>query len=124
MAEGWGRKIFGGKVQVYSAGIETHGLNPLAMQVMAEVGIDISAQVAKLVTDLPVSHFDLVITVCGHAHEHCPLFSGGTEVVHYGFDDPPFLAKNETDPEVILGHYRRVRDEICDYIQTLNQGGS
>lgn len=120
MAEGWGRRAFlGGDTQVFSAGIEIHGLNPLAVQVMAEAGVDISDQKSQLVADLPVQCFDLVITVCGQAHEHCPVFLGETEVIHRGFDDPPYLTRAETDPEKVLDQYRRVRDEIRDYVQTL-----
>ena len=119
MAEGWGRALLGAETKVYSAGIETHGLNPLAVQVMAEVGIDISRHSSKRIADLPVQQFDLVVTVCGHAHEHCPLFSGKATVVHQGFDDPPYLAQSETEPDKILAVYRRVRDEIGAYVRSL-----
>ena len=119
MAEGWARKLLPDTCKVWSAGIETHGLNPQAVQVMAEAGVDISAHRSQRVADLPEQEFDLVITVCGHADENCPLFPGKTKVVHHGFDDPPQLAARETSQEKILSHYRRVRDEIRDFVKTL-----
>jgi len=119
MAEGWARHLRGDDITAYSAGIETHGLNLLAVRVMAEAGVDISGHRSKLVTDLPEQAFDLVITVCGHADENCPFFPGPTRVVHHGFDDPPKLAVGAATEEEALGHYRRVRDEIRDFIKTL-----
>lgn len=89
MAEGWARALKSDVVEAYSAGIETHGLNPYAVKVMAEAGVDISAQKSKLVPELPTQEFDYVITVCGNARESCPVFPGKTRVVHVGFDDPP-----------------------------------
>jgi len=119
MAEGWARHLRNDEITPFSAGIETHGLNPLAVRVMAEAGVDISGQQSKLVADLPEQAFDLVITVCGHADENCPFFPGPTRVVHHGFDDPPKLAAAAKSEEEVLGHYRRVRDEIRDFIKTL-----
>ncbi|WP_028581869.1 arsenate reductase ArsC [Desulfogranum japonicum] len=119
MAEGWAKHFFGDTMEIFSAGIETHGLNPLAVKVMAEAGVNISGHSSKLVTDLPNLQFDLVITVCGHADENCPYFPGPTKVLHHGFDDPPKLAEREENEEGALKHYRRVRDEIRDFIQTL-----
>jgi arsenate reductase (thioredoxin) len=119
MAEGWARHLRGDEINAWSAGIETHGLNPLAVKVMAEAGVDISHQKSKLVADLPEQEFDLVITVCGQADENCPFFSGPTRVMHHGFDDPPKLAANAASEEEALSHYRRVRDEIRDFIKTL-----
>ena len=119
MAEGWARALKGDQIEVWSAGIETHGLNPRAVQVMAEADVDISTHFSKTVDDLPAQEFDAVVTVCDHAHESCPLFPGKTKVVHVGFDDPPRLAQNAQTEEEALGHYRRVRDEIKAYIQTL-----
>ena len=119
MAEGWTRHLKGDVVEAYSAGIETHGLNPLAVKAMAEAGVDISGQRSKLVSELADVEFDCVVTVCGHANEHCPVFPGGTRVVHVGFDDPPALAAGaETEAEA-LAHYRRVRDEIKAFVETL-----
>ena len=119
MAEGWTRHLKGDVVEAYSAGIETHGLNPFAVKAMAEAGVDISGQRSKLVSELADVEFDCVVTVCGHANEHCPVFPGGTRVVHVGFDDPPALAAGaETEAEA-LAHYRRVRDEIKAFVETL-----
>ena len=119
MAEGWARHLKADEIEPYSAGIEKHGLNPRAVQVMMEAGVDISGQTSTLVDELPVQDFDYVITVCSHAHESCPLFSGGAQVVHMGFDDPPKLAENASSSEEELNCYRRVRDEIRLYILQL-----
>ena len=119
MAEGWTRALWDGEIQAWSAGIEVHGLNPLAVKVMAEAGVDISGQESKHVDTLLDIPFDLVVTVCDHAHEHCPLFPGKTRVVHRGFDDPPRLAKEAATEEEALAHFRRVRDEIRDFVKTL-----
>ena len=119
MAEGWARHLKSDVLEPYSAGIETHGLNPNAVKVMAEAGVEISGQRSQHVGELRDVHFDYVVTVCGHAHESCPVFTGDTRVVHVGFDDPPKLAKAAATEEEGLEHYRRVRDEIKAYIQTL-----
>lgn len=119
MAEGWAGYLRGDEITPYSAGIETHGLNHLAVQVMAEVGVDISGHKSKRMADLPEQSFDLVVTVCGHADENCPFFPGPTRVIHHGFDDPPKLAAGTASEEETLNHYRRVRDEIRDFIKTL-----
>ncbi len=123
MAEGWARHLKGGAINAYSAGIETHGLNPNAVKVMAEAGVDISGHKSENVTDLLHIPFDYVVTVCGHANEHCPLFPGKAKIVHVGFDDPPVLARElasqgaSTDAQ--LDCYRRVRDEIKAFVTTL-----
>lgn len=116
MAEGWARFLKGDQLDPYSAGVEKHGLNPDAVAVMAEVGVDISGHASKTLDELGDVEFDHVVTVCGHAHELCPIFPGATEVTHVGFDDPPRLAKAESDRERALGHYRRVRDEIRAFV--------
>jgi len=121
MAEGWARRLKGDVIEAFSAGIETHGLNPMAVKVMAEVGVDISGHSSKKVVDLPVSDFDYVITVCGHAHETCPVFPGKAKVIHVGFDDPPKLAEGAKSEEEALVHYRRVRDEIRAFVEGLPQ---
>jgi arsenate reductase len=119
MAEGWARRLKADVIEPYSAGLEKHGLNPNAVKVMAEAGVDISRQSSKTVAELGRADFDFVVTVCGHANEHCPVFPGKARVVHAGFDDPPELARGaKTDAEG-LGHYRRVRDEIRTFIDTL-----
>ena len=119
MAEGLCRSLHGETIDAFSAGIETHGLNPLAVRAMAEIGIDISQHLSKTVDDLPGVEFDYVITVCGHADETCPVFPAKTRVIHHGFDDPPKLAAGADSDEAALVHYRRVRDEIRDYIAAL-----
>ena len=119
MAEGWARSLKGDTVDAYSAGLETHGLNPHAVQVMAEAGVDISRQVSKRVDALLDVPFDYVVTVCGHAHETCPVFPGRAKVVHAGFDDPPSLAKEVEGEEAKLNGYRRVRDEIRAFVENL-----
>ena len=119
MAEGWARARLGDTVEPYSAGIETHGLNPNAVEVMAEAGVDISGHKSRHVSELADIRFDFVITVCGHADENCPHFPGDTKVFHVGFDDPPRLAKDAKSKEEALGHYRRVRDEIKAFIISL-----
>ncbi len=122
MAEGWTRALRSECIIPYSAGIETHGLNPLAVKAMAEEGVDISQHQSKHVDDLAGTSFDYVITVCDHAHESCPVFPGDTIVIHRSFDDPPRLAKNASTDEDKLVHYRRVRNEIRQYVETLPKG--
>ena len=120
MAEGWARKLKGAVLEAYSAGIETHGLNPLAVKVMAEAGVDISGQRSKIVEAVKDVPFDFVVTVCSHANETCPMWlSGKAKVVYVGFDDPPALAKGAKTEAEALAHYRRVRDEIRDSIEQM-----
>lgn len=121
MAEGWARHLKADSVEAYSAGIETHGLNRDAVQVMAEAGVDISVHRSKLVSDIMHIPFDYVVTVCGHAAETCPVFPGKAKVLHHGFDDPPKLAQNAKTKEEALEQYRRVRDEIRAFVETLPQ---
>ncbi|MCK4907930.1 MAG: arsenate reductase ArsC [Spirochaetes bacterium] len=118
MAEGWAKNLKSDVILAYSAGIETHGLNPLAVKVMSESGVDISDHKSKNTNDLK-HEFDYVVTVCGHADENCPYFPAKTRVIHHGFDDPPKLASNEDTEEAKLKHYRRVRDEIMEFVNTL-----
>lgn len=123
MAEGWARSLKGDVIDAYSAGIERHGLNPLAVKAMAEAGVDISRQRSKRVDELEPLEFDYVVTVCGHANETCPMWlKDKAKVVHAGFDDPPALAKGAQNEEDALVHYRRVRDEIRAYVQSLPEG--
>jgi len=122
MAEGWANALKSDVIEAYSAGITTHGLNPNAVKVMAEAGVDISPHKSENVVDLLHIPFDYVITVCGHANEHCPLFPGKAKVVHIGFDDPPKLAALVTGEDEKLNCYRRVRDEIKTFIETLPKG--
>lgn len=119
MAEGLCRHLKGDRIECASAGIETHGLNPNAVRVMSEIGIDISNHKSQTVADLGECEFDYVVTVCGHAHETCPYFPATTAIVHRGFDDPPKLAADAVSEDEALDHYRRVRDEIRQFVQTL-----
>ena len=117
MAEGWTRALLGDKIDVYSAGLETHGLNPYAVKVMAEAGVDISGHKSQLLDEFADMDFDYVITVCDHAHETCPLFPGNAKVLHHGFDDPPRLVASDATEEEKLNAFRRVRDEIRDFVE-------
>jgi len=119
MAEGWTIHLKGDVIKPYSASIETHGLNPNAVKVMAEAGVDISGHHSKHLDELKDIDFDYVITVCDNAHESCPMFPGKTKVVHVGFDDPPRLAKQAKTEEEALNIYRRVRDEIKSFVEKL-----
>ena len=119
MAEGWARALKPDTIEPYSAGIETHGMNPLAVHVMAEAGVDISGQRSKHVDELTNIEFDYVVTVCDRANESCPLFPGKTMVIHVGFDDPPALAKDAKSEDEALNHYRRVRDEIRAFVEEM-----
>ncbi len=119
MAEGWARHLRGDVIDAYSAGIEAHGLNPLAVKAMAEAGVDISAHESTNVDDYRDMAFDYVVTVCDNAHESCPMWLGKGRVIHRGFEDPPKLAENAKTEEEALVHYRRVRDEIRAFIETL-----
>lgn len=119
MAEGWARHLLGGRFDIYSAGIEKHGLNPLATKVMAEAGVDISGHYSKLIEELPVRDFAYVVTVCDNAHESCPIFPGQAVIIHHSFADPPRLAADSATEANALVHYRRVRDEIQAFIKSL-----
>jgi arsenate reductase len=119
MAEGWARQLRGELIEPHSAGIEPHHLDPRAVEVMAEAGVDISGQRPKHLDELREISFDHVITVCAHADQHCPTFPGRTRVLHVGFDDPPRLAAQATSESERLGHYRRVRDEIRAFVEGL-----
>ena len=118
MAEGLARKYWGHEFNVYSAGTKKHGMNERAMQVMQEIGIDLSAHFSKTTAELPMVVFDYVVTVCDAARETCPYFPGG-KVIHQGFQDPPALTFDMKDEEEILKVYRRVRNEIEFFIENL-----
>jgi arsenate reductase len=119
MAEGWARHLKGDEIEPYSAGIEAHGLNSLAVKVMAESGVDISRHKSKNFSELKDISFDYVVTVCDDAYEKCPIFPGRTKTMHVSFADPPRLAKEANSPEEVLNIYRRIRDEIQDFVKTL-----
>lgn len=120
MAEGWGKFLKSDKFNFYSAGTKKHGLNPKAVLVMKEAGVDISSHESNTTDELPESKMDFVFTVCSDAHENCPFFPGG-KIIHVGFDDPPRLTKEMNDEEEILSVYRRVRDEIKEMVNNIEQ---
>jgi arsenate reductase (thioredoxin) len=119
MAEAWTNHLHGDRFQAFSAGVLKSRVDPLAIKVMAEKSIDISVNSSKLVEELPVKNFDYVITLCDHAKESCPFFSGKTKKVHQGFEDPPLLAQKALTEEEALDHYRRIRDEIREFVVKL-----
>lgn len=123
MAEGWGRELLADRYQFFSAGIEAHGLNPNAVEVMQESDVDITGQRSQTLDDvdreLGLEKLDVVITVCGHADENCPVLPMNCTKHHMPFDDPPKLAKEAATPEEALSHYRRVRDEIREQVAGL-----
>ena len=119
MAEGWAHALKGDIIDAYSAGVEPHGMNPLAVKAMAEAGIDITGQRSKHVNELANVPLDYVVTVCDNANETCPVFPGKTKRVHVGFDDPPRLAKDAKNEAEAMAHYRRVRDEIKAFVEKL-----
>lgn len=119
MAEGWARALRSDFIEAYSAGTEPQGMNPLAVRAMAEAGVDVSGHTSKGVGALAGVAFDFVVTVCDAAREACPVFPGAARVLHVGFDDPPRLAKGARTDEEAMVHYRRVRDEIRRFVETL-----
>lgn len=112
MAEGYLQKLANGKAQVYSAGIETHGVNPKAIEVMKEDGIDISHHTSNNIDEYKNLHFDYVITVCDNAKEKCPFFPSSAKKFHQNFPDP---AKAGGSKEEIIQEFRNVRDRIKAY---------
>ncbi len=125
MAEAWVRVLKPDTMEAFSAGVKIHGINPDAIKVMAEAGVDISAQRSKHVNEFLNTDFDAIITLCDHARHTCPYFPGKSMHIHAGFDDPPALAhelaKKRADREQQLDCYRRVRDEIKRYVNSLDE---
>jgi len=121
MAEGWARRLKGDIIEPYSAGVKSQRLDPRAVKVMAEDGVDISGQRAKHVSELQGVEFDYVVTVCDSARQACPVFPGKGKVIHRVFDDPPRLAENAQTEEEALEQYRRVRDEIRRFVEGLSE---
>lgn len=119
MAEGWARHLRGDRLEPYSAGVAPKGLDPRAVAVMAEAGVDLSGQRSKPVEEVLEAGLDRVVTVCDSARESCPVFPGRVPQVHRSFDDPPRLAASAASEEEALAHYRRVRDEIRRFVETL-----
>ena len=119
MAEGWAKELKSDVIEAYSAGTIKDKINLNAVHVMANAGVDIANQESKAIEELGEVEFDYVITVCSDADRNCPIFPGNTIKIHRGFDDPPQLAKTAKSEEEALAHYRRVRDEIRDFVKTL-----
>jgi len=118
MAEAWVNALKPDEWQAFSAGIETHGMNPFAISVMAESGVDMTGQYSKNVDELKDNTFDLVVTVCDHAADHCPSLPSTLSVKHIPFDDPPALAKNAENEAETLVSYRLVRDQIKTFVES------
>ena len=119
MAEGWTRTLKNDDFEAFSAGTAPHGVDPLAVAVMSEAGVDISRQKSTHVDEYRSMFFDYVVTVCDNARENCPYFPAKVKIMHKSFNDPPVLAKNASTKEEALTHYRRVRDEIKKYVEKL-----
>jgi arsenate reductase len=119
MAEGWARQLHGDRLEPHSAGVAPGRLDPRAVEVMREAGVDISEQWSKQIDELADVNLDWVITVCDHANETCPVFPGSVRRMHVGFDDPPRLADGATSEDAALPPYRRVRDEIRNFVRGL-----
>jgi arsenate reductase len=116
MAEGWAHHLVGDRLEAFSAGIDPRGLDPRAVRVMAEEGVDISGQRSKHVREMMKIPLDYVVTVCDHAREQCPLFPGNAKRIHLGFEDP--AAAQGTEEEV-LDVFRRVRDALRRFVEGL-----
>ena len=112
IAEGYLKKFAGDKAEVYSAGVETHGVNPKAIQIMEEDGIDISQHTSNNINEYRNVDFDFVITVCDNAKERCPFFPSNAKKFHYNFPDP---AKATGTEQQIIQQFREVRNLIKDY---------
>lgn len=121
MAHGFANNLLNNDFASYSAGIESHGLNPYAVQVMQESGIDISTHQSQTLAEFEDITFDYVVAVCDHAANNCPAFSAQTHIIQHQFDDPPKLAANAKNDDEALGYYRQVRDEIKSWINNLPQ---
>ena len=119
MAEGWMKHFHSDSFIAYSAGVQKHGINPYAVKVMAEVGVDISAHESQLMSSFENVNFDLVITVCDNARESCPVFLTKGKISHHSFPDPPALAMDIKDEEKKYEPYRHVRDLIRKYVEEL-----
>jgi arsenate reductase len=116
MAEGWAKKLHPGVMEAYSAGTNPGSVDPRAIKVMAEAGVDISAHRSKNAAEFKDLAFDLVVTVCDKAREACPVWFGKARKLHKSFEDPPFLARDAKTEEEALAYYRRVRDEIKEFV--------
>jgi arsenate reductase len=118
IAEGWARHLKGNVIDAYSAGIRPIGVSSRAVKTMAEVGVDISTHKSRHVDEFSGIDFDYVVTLCDNAAENCPVFSGKAKVLHEPFDDPYFASGSEGQ---IMATFRKVRDEIKTFIETMPQ---
>ena len=116
MAEGWARHLKSDCIEAFSAGVNPHGINERAVAIMAEAGVDISSHTSNHLDEYSMIDFDYVITVCDNAKEHCPLYSGKTTMIHHTFEDPSFVIGTD---DQITSEFRRVRDEIRDFIAAM-----
>ena len=114
MAEGFAKKILSNDLKIFSAGIEPKRIHPMAIKVMQEVGIDISQQRSKNISEIPLDKIDIVITLCGDAAERCPIFPGKVERIHWELEDP---AKAQGSDKEIAIAFRKVRDKIKSYME-------
>ncbi len=112
IADGYLKHFAGDRAEVYSAGVETHGVNPRAIAIMAEDGIDISQNTSNNVSEYTGIDFDYVITVCDNAKEHCPVFPSKAKQFHHNFPDP---AKATGTEQVVMAEFRKVREMIKEY---------
>ena len=119
MAEAWARRLHDERFESYSAGTAPGRVDPRAVRVMGERGVDLSGHRSKHLGELASVALDWVVTVCDHANEACPAFHGKVRRLHVGFDDPPRLACEARTEAEALVHYRRVRDEIRHFVATL-----
>lgn len=123
MAEAWTRSLKKDWIEPYSAGVEIHGLNPDAVQVMEEAGVDMIGHESKHIDQFKDTQLDVVITLCGHARETCPWFPPRCRVIHVGFEDPPRMAMEVAQQggnrEKQLDCYRKVRDEIRAFVEQM-----
>ena len=119
MAEAWTRHLLLDRFEAFSAGTAPQNVDPRAIAVMREEGIDISRQQSKSIASLATSEFDLVVTVCDKAATSCPTIPGALQYIHHGFSDPPEMANSAHDEEQALQAYREVRDQIRDFVLTL-----
>ena len=114
MAEGFAKKMLPKNMEIFSAGLEPKGVHPMAIKVMQEVGIDISKQKSKNISEIPIDKIDSVVTLCGDAAERCPIFPGKVKRIHWELEDP---AKEQGSEEEITQAFRKVRDKIKSYME-------
>lgn len=116
MAEGWANHLGGGALEARSAGIEAHGQNPRAIAVMREAGIDITSQASKRLTPELLAWADTVVTVCGHADEHCPVLPAHVQKRHWPLIDPARATGSDAE---VLAQFRAIRDEVRERVRGL-----